>query len=123
MLIADPPIWRTGLSVSAFGRMKAAKEIADASTAYTAHGDHPVIDDDTTTAATSRFTVHCLPKRHLFEQPLRAAAVSGMEFWRIKIRQPNLYPGAGVRRAAHAKSIAVADVAHRAAELLSGARW
>ncbi len=64
-----------------------------------------------------------MPKHHLFEKPLRAAAVSGMEFWRIKIRLPNLYPGAGVRRVANAKSIAVADVAHRAAELLSGPRW
>jgi hypothetical protein len=45
-----------------------------------------------------------------------------MEFRRVKVRQPNLDPGVGVRRVAHAKSIAVAYVAHRAAELLSGAR-
>lgn len=111
------------LSVSAFRRMETTKKIADASTAYTAHGDHPVIDDDTATSTASRFAVHCLPKRHLFEKRLRAAAVRGMEFWCIKICQPDLYPGARVRRDTHAKSVAVADVAHRAAEMLSGARW
>ena len=103
--------------------MEATKKIADAPTAYTAHSDHPVIDDDTAASTASRFAVHRLPKRHLFEKRLRAAAVRGMEFWCIKIRQPNLYPGAGVRGDAHAKSVAVADVTHRAAELLSGARW
>ncbi|MCH2396379.1 MULTISPECIES: tyrosine-type recombinase/integrase [Alphaproteobacteria] len=41
-----------------------------------------------------------------------------MESRRVKVRQPNLDPGVGVRRVAHAKSIAVADVTHRAILML-----
>src|SRR3546814_13966404 len=52
---------------------------------------------------------------------LRAQAVRGVEFRHVKVRQPNLEPGVGVRRAAHATSVAVADLAHRAAEQLGRA--
>ncbi|MGE3867257.1 MAG: hypothetical protein AB7G04_10125, partial [Hyphomonadaceae bacterium] len=106
-------------SIAAAWRARLPEEVADRAPIDAAYGDHAIIDDDTSAPPALCTACHLAPHRNLFEKALRPRAVRRVKFGRVEVAESHFNPGAGIGRPADAKTIAVADITHRAAERIA----
>lgn len=58
-----------------------------------ADGDHPVENDHAATPPAPRLASNILTERNLLEERFGQAAIRGVEFGRVKVRQAHFDPG------------------------------
>jgi hypothetical protein len=75
-------------------------------------GDHAVVGNDATAAASFRGAYDCALEGDALEGSLGCGITRLVQFRRVKIREPNFDPLLGIGRLTNAKTVPVTDVSN-----------